>query len=54
MLNGLASLIVSAGNDQHLGGRQEDVLGRFFICCQRIPLTPVDEMEGHGLLLLNK
>lgn len=54
MLNSFASLTVSAGNEQYLSGRQEDVLGGFFICCQRIPLTPMDEMEGYGLLLLDK
>ena len=25
-----------------------------FVCCQRIPLTPVDEVKGHRSLLLNE
>lgn len=30
------------------------MLWGFFIRRQRIPLTPVDEVEGYGLLLLDK
>lgn len=36
------------------GGGQEDVLRRFLICSQRVSLTSVDEVKGHGLLLLDE
>lgn len=38
----------------YLCGRQEDMLWRFLICSQRVLLTPVDEVKGHSLLLVNK
>ncbi|XP_034740106.1 interferon gamma receptor 1 [Etheostoma cragini] len=37
--------------DAYLVGVQQDVLRGVLICSQRVPLTPVDEVKGHGLLL---
>jgi len=38
----------------YLGGGQEDVLGGVLIGDQRVLLTPVDEVKGHGLLLFDE
>lgn len=40
--------------DGHLGGGQEDVLRGLLIRRQRVPLTPVDQVKGHGFLLLDE
>lgn len=33
---------------------QENMLRSLLVCCQWIPLTPVDEVKGHGCLLLDE
>lgn len=38
----------------NLCGGQQDMLRRFLVRRQRVSLTPVDEVKGHGLLLLDE
>lgn len=38
----------------YLCGGQEDVLWGFFICSEWVPLTSVDEVKSHSLLLFNE
>lgn len=38
----------------NLCGGQQDVLRRLLVRRQRVSLTPVDQVKGHGLLLLDE